>query len=329
MPSNPSWQFPLNNGGIDVIQDPSNSHFSSQPIAYLVREAVQNSLDARQPGLRQVGVTFTEITIPRDNIGGGDLQLHIEQCLTRATSQSRQTVRDAYQQAFNTLSNDDIPCLKIHDTGTTGLRDTNWDALVLQEGAVQKQDGTTSPGGSYGIGKNAVLNVSDLMTVFYSTRYIAGRKGRIDQLQGKATLMTHPDPEHPEHRQLQHIGFYRTPDQKSITGLQEIPLVFQLEETGTGIFIIGFNPHSTDWVAETRAAVITNFSHSIHQQRLQVTIQPLDGSPSAINHQTIDIEFEQLRPDSPAHHYYRAVSNPRTKETINAPNPIGPLDRLC
>ena len=39
-----------------------------------------------------------------------------------------------------------------------------------------------------------MLNISDLMTVFYSTRYVEGRKGRVQKLQGKATLMTHPGP---------------------------------------------------------------------------------------------------------------------------------------
>ena len=69
-------------------------------------------------------------------------------------------------------------------------------------------------GGNYGIGKNAVLNVSDLKTVFYGTRYIGrdsgpkGRvRGRIDKIQGKATLRAHPDPDAPDEI-LQHIGFY-------------------------------------------------------------------------------------------------------------------------
>lgn len=328
MSSNASWHFPPTKGGIDYVQDPSSSHFRSQPITNVVREVIQNSLDARQPGLTQVGVSFTEVAIRRNDIGGDELRIHIEQCLERATVESRHAIREVYEQALKTLSGDTIRCLKIHDTGTTGLREANWDALVLKEGAVQKEDGATSPGGSYGIGKNAVLNVSDLLTVFYSTRYIAGRKGRTELTQGKATLMTHPDPQNPDGEQLQHIGFYRTHTQEPMKGLHEIPTAFGLEETGTGIYIIGFNPHSSDWVAETKAAVISNFFYCIHHQLLQVTVQPFEGSESVIDHQTIDIEFEQLKPNSPAHHYYRTISNQiqGRKERIQAPNPIGPLD---
>ena len=293
-----------------------------------VREAIQNSLDARQDGIDQVGVTFTEVNIPQELIGAGKLRLHLEQCLLRADSEDRSSLRATYQRALDNLVDDPIRCLKIHDTGTTGLRGVNWDALVLQEGAVEKQNSRTSPGGSYGIGKNAVLNVSDLMTVFYSTRYVEGRKGRIQKLQGKATLMTHPDPESPRNSTLQHIGFYRNRDQEPITGVKDVPPIFQLEETGTGIYVIGFNPRSQDWISEMRAAVITNFFHCIHNQKLEVAIKAQPDHEIIINHQTLDIEFETFTPGSPAHHYYRAIRRPnRSLQTVvNAPSPIGPLE---
>ena len=84
----------------------------------------------------------------------------------------------------------DIPCLRVQDTGTMGLNDARWKALVLQEGAVSKGGG--APGGSYGIGKNAVLNVSDLQTVFYSTRLIEGRKGLVTKLRGEGNSHRSP-----------------------------------------------------------------------------------------------------------------------------------------
>ena len=99
--------------------------------------------------------------------------------------------------ALDTVRIRNVPCLKIEDAVTTGLTDRRWNALVLQEGAVSKGNG--APGGSFGIGKNAVMNVSDLQTVFYSTRYVQGRKGRVEKLQGKATyrLLSSVIPTHP------------------------------------------------------------------------------------------------------------------------------------
>ena len=185
MPPNASWQFAPSNGGIDVVRDPSSSHFSGSPLANAVREVIQNSLDARQPGLDSVTVAFTEIEVPRDLIGADELRLHLEQCLVRADAEDRTSIKASFQRALDSLKADRIRCLKIHDTGTTGLRSANWDALVLQEGAVEKQSNGSAPGGSYGIGKNAVLNISDLMTVFYSTRYVEGRKGRFKSFKGR------------------------------------------------------------------------------------------------------------------------------------------------
>ena len=328
MPTNPSWQFAPNDGGIDVVRDPSSAHFSGSPLANAVREVIQNSLDARQDGLDSVSVTFTEMAVPQEAMGAAGLRPHLEQCLLRAEAEGRSSIQASFQNALNNLSVDPIRCLKIHDTGTTGLRKANWDALVLQEGAVEKQTNETAPGGSYGIGKNAVLNISDLMAVFYSTRYVEGRRGRVQKLQGKATLMTHPDPDLPLRGSVQHVGFYRNPDREPVTGVREIPEIFQLQETGTGIYIMGFNPHCEDWITETRVAVIANFFHAIHQERLEVVVKGMSGDEVVIDQQTLAIEFERYAPETPAHQYYRAISGQAGSRvtTLNSPAPVGSLN---
>ena len=213
------------------MQDSSSSHFNEAPIPNLVREVIQNSLDAKYDGLEEpVRVAFTEIYISKSLIGGSELEKHICACRDRAEAENRSAIAESYQKALDILDQSQIRCLKIQDTGTTGLKDKLWDSLVTQEGAVNKTGSIA--GGNYGIGKNAVLNVSDLNTVFYSTRYIGrdsgskGRvRGRIDKLQGKATLMTHPDPNAPAEK-LQHIGFYIDEDGEPLTGARSIPKVF-------------------------------------------------------------------------------------------------------
>ena len=202
----PTWRFPSRNGGIDYVNDPSRAHFSDSPIAKLVRELIQNSLDAKHDGYSDpVTVTFSETSVKRGLIGGAALQRHLKLCLDRATHDGRPDMVDVYTNALSVIRRRDIPCLKVQDTGTMGLNDVRWKALVIQEGAVSK--GRGAPGGSYGIGKNAILNVSDLQTVFYSTRLIEGPQGLVTKLQGKATLTGHSDPANPVD-DLQHIGFY-------------------------------------------------------------------------------------------------------------------------
>ena len=98
-----------------------------------------------------------------------------ERVETRLKQRVELLIAETYQKALDSLVQPKIRCLKIQDTGTTGLRDDSWDSLVTQEGAVRKLD--SMAGGNYGIGKNAVLNVSDLKTVFYCTRYIGRDSG--------------------------------------------------------------------------------------------------------------------------------------------------------
>ena len=299
------WRFPPRNGGIDYINDPSSAHFSDAPIAKLVRELIQNSLDAKHDGFRDpVTVTFTETSVKRKLIGGAALQRHLQSCLERATGDNRSDLVGTYANALSVIKRRDIPCLKVQDTGTMGLNDARWKALVTQEGAVSK--GRGAPGGSYGIGKNAILNVSDIQTVFYSTRLVEGRKGLVTKLQGKATLTGHSDPDS-SNDDLQHIGFYSLQEGRPVIG-REIPEFFRLKETGTGVFIMGFNPHSSDWVGEVATAAIENFFYAIHHQNLAVQVIPRDGSTVRIDHQTIDLLFERLAPiNRDAIHYYRAI----------------------
>ena len=90
----------------------------------------------------------------------------------------------------------------------------------------------------------------------------------------------------------------------------------------------GFNPRCEDWIGYTRAAVVTNFFHAIHNQRLQVVIKRTSDDEILINRQTLDIEFQTFAPETPAHQYYRAISSQRQSlmTTLEAPSPIGRLD---
>ena len=301
----PTWRFPSRNGGIDYVNDPSGAHFSDAPITKLVRELIQNSLDARQDGLADpVTVAFTETSLKRDTIDGAALQRHLQSCLNRANEDDRLDMVEMYTSALTVIKRRSIPCLKVQDTGTMGLNEARWKALVAQEGGVSKEGG--APGGSYGIGKNAIMNVSDLQTVFYSTRLVEGRKGLVTKLQGKATLTGHPDPSGSDD-DLQHIGFYCIGEDGALMG-KAIPEFFQLDDTGTGVFIMGFNPHSSDWVDQVVIAVVENFFYAIHHKNLIVEVVPKDESPVRIDHQTIDYIFERFKPiNRNSVHYYKTV----------------------
>ena len=304
-----SWHFPPRSGGIDFVQDPSSAHFRDDPIPKLVREVIQNSLDARHSGFdgRPIIVRFTDTVVDRAMIGASDLYKHLTACRDRASEESLPSVHRMYENALRTLRAERVRCLRITDSNTTGLSGSKWNALVEREGAVEKA-AQGAPGGSFGIGKNAVFNVSDIQTVFYSTKYIdEHRDGLVEKLQGKATLMAHPDPKNSEEH-LQHIGFYQSPGRATILG-KNIPRFFSLDETGTGVFIMGFNPRSDDWIKDVQAAVVANYFYAIHHRKLCVEILAPEAKQIDITHETIDDLFDSSRDGSlsEAYHYYLAI----------------------
>ena len=322
MNEQPTWHFPPRGWGLDVIQDLSNAHFRDAPIPKLVREVIQNSLDANDTNLAgPVEVAISECTVAPELIGARQLKLHLEACLNRAKTEERPRVQKLYEQAVSALKAKQISCLKMVDSGTLGLPGSNWDALVLQEGSVQKPG--EAPGGSNGVGKNAVLNVSDLQTVFYSTRYVLSREGRVEKLQGKATLMDHPDPSN-QANNVQHVGFYSMPEGKPVLTTQ-IPEFFRLPEVGTGVFVMGFNPRSANWVDEVTAAVVENFFYAVHHKTLVVRVKGQIDNAVLVNHETLDSLFAKHSDQKPSHHYYKAIRGLSHTQT-EPMGRIGPLN---
>ena len=313
--ASPFWDFPRSNGGLHYdLSDAASAHFQTDRISHVVREALQNSLDAHDSGFPAVEVLIEERSIPKTEFGGSDLLDHLQSCMDESEQSvfsNSELEAELLKRAIRILRRKNIRCLAIIDSGTHGLRPDNWRALVESEAAVMKQGG--APGGSRGIGKSAALTVSDLLTVFYSTRYLAGRIGRVEQAQGRSRLMTHRDP-NPRRSlgrrrgdYLQHVGFYRNKDHSPLMGV-DIPDCFRLADaTGTGIFILGFNPHAENWVTSAEYAVCASFFHAIHNKKLVVTID--SSAPRTrvrIDHQNLDSILSKCTPQNSLH-YYRTV----------------------
>lgn len=72
-----TWQFPSNEGGAEYgFVDAAAAHFRADPMAHLVREMIQNAMDANEDGLDEpVQVTFSVTQIPTSLIGSDSLHL--------------------------------------------------------------------------------------------------------------------------------------------------------------------------------------------------------------------------------------------------------------
>ncbi len=322
--SKPTWNFPPLSGGVDVVQNSASEFFTDNPISKLVRETIQNSLDAKLEGLtKPVKVTFTESVINRDLFDGMTLGKHLRACHERVTRDKLDAqIGQFYKKAERSLRKN-VRTLSVVDTGTTGLNsERKWKALVRQEGAVDKQN--AAAGGSFGIGKNAVFNVSALRAVLYSTRYLAGRKGRQERMQAKSTLMSHPSPNNRQN--LQHVGFLEWP---KVSNLSELPNEFRLDEPGTGVFILGFDPQTVrnrEWIDEMLRAVVENFFYAIHNEALVVEIKSRGAGTETVTRDTIASYFERLYGDKEPNSYYYHRAICERGKTIQGESDLGDLE---
>ena len=319
--SNAAWCFAPTNGGVLYgYNNAGTEHFKQDPIGKLVRETVQNSLDAHQDGLPPVIVDIYECDIAAEYIGATSLKPHLEQALARTKTTGQIDGQKDYRNALSLIRKQTIPCLAIVDQNTTGLHDRKWDSLIYEDGTPEK-DGPGSPGGSFGIGKNAPYNVAALHAVIYCTRYTNGRQGRVERMTGRAQLVSHPSSH--DSVMLQHIGFYAAAGEP-ITG-PDIPDPFRLDEAGTGLWIVGFNPARTHWNHAAVRATIDNFFYAIHNRNLIVNIKTQRMAKTVtISHETIDSLLEQSKASPRTAYYYRAI----VQDPIGSTEPIGFIGAL-
>ena len=315
-----SWRFAPTGGGIiHGYNNAGAEHFKQDPIGKLVRETIQNSLDAHEEGLDAAGVKIQRCEIAREDIGADSLELHLRRALERTVETGQVEGQKDYRRALKIIGKPTIPCLAIVDRNTTGLRGRKWNSLVHEEGTPEKDNAEGVSGGSFGIGKNAPYNVAALHTVIYSTRYTDGKKGRVEMMTGRAQLVSHLATE--EQEMLQHIGFYTDTSGQPFTGTG-IPSRFRLEEPGTGLWIVGFMPGRTDWERAAIRAAAINFFHAIHNRKLEVAI-----GDEFITYETIDgiMESKLSGRSRQAWNYYRAICGEPSGITEPA-GPIGPLE---
>ncbi len=115
------WRFPLGaNTEIKGINDAGVETFSSNSLRSLVRETLQNSLDAAIEDT--VHVTFDEQTIPTDAVPNmWRLQNQLHECYTAGADRSP-TARAFFRRALSVAKNKTLKVMKVSDYGTSGLR---------------------------------------------------------------------------------------------------------------------------------------------------------------------------------------------------------------
>ena len=299
-----TWKFPPTGGGVAPgFFDSGQEFFKAGIVTHLVREVIQNSLDAhdtRYPD-KPVIVRMKKINLTPDMVGAKTLGPHIKESQKRMEGSEPQGEKFC-KYALKILSKKTIPTLMITDENTTGLTKEKWEALVYREGTPSKE-GQKAAGGSFGIGKSAPYTASKLRLICYATRYL--NRNRVEKFIARCRLVAHLNPSNHD-QELQHIGFGNSGRLKDsrfppIMG-NGIHKTFRLQQKGSGIFIAGFE--ESNWIDIAKTSVARNFFAAIHEKKLQVEI---DGY--MITHETLnDIEFD----DDAYENYYGIIKSGET-----------------
>ena len=256
----------------------------------VVRELVQNSLDAAREAGRPGSVIFTIREVEIDSIPGiADYRAAFDAAKARrqglqttlADSLSNHEV-NVIERIDALLSRERIPVLFMRDNGIGLNKDTL--QRVLSESLTSKTSSSAGGLGSWGVGHMAAFGASDLRYVLYAGRSRASdpQRGFQDAAAGQAILAAH-----------EQDGQIKSPDGYWVEGLEQSSLskshtfvervpepiaaeMNELEDTGSVVCMAGFNWFRDDEpkAAEKIARVVAlNFVVAIHGQQLAITIR--------------------------------------------------------
>ena len=219
--------------------------FKNHPYAALVRESIQNSLDAVLDKSAPVQVVFSF-----KEMNGCDypeffgLKDHIKGCLDYyPNNDNAKAIYKPMMKFFaDNTHHDCLGYIRVSDYNTKGMSyekdktDSPFYAFVRSAGVSAKDD--TSAGGSFGFGKAAYYLLSPISTIIVSTCTSSGDKF----FEGASSLCTHTY----KGKKKVAFGYYDDQDGKPISIEADIPAQFRRAEPGTDINILGFKMEYKD-----------------------------------------------------------------------------------
>lgn len=291
------WHFDKQTGSDIGPNDAMGEPFKRMPYESLVRESIQNSLDAVDDHNKPVEIEFRIRSLKcRDYPELFNLKEHIEGCLDMYNTKDAQRKFEPMLDYLNNSNKESLQYLSVSDKNTIGMDYRKNDpkspfyAFVRSKGVSAKAN--SSAGGAFGFGKAAYFNVSKIRTVFISTKTKDGKTF----FEGEASLCTHKV----NGKKLVDTGFYDNNNGNPMSGEENIPSRFFREYPGTDINIMGIEL-STDRSGsieksknkvydEIRKAVLKNFFLSIYDKKLTVLIGDEEFNAKNIK-DVVDKEF--------------------------------------
>ena len=277
---------------------------SAEPV---VRELIQNSLDAADKAGRPAEVRFVMTEVAADDVPGwaeycdafAEAKKEREQRRTSASHDERTIIR-RIRHIVRRSARKGIPVLLCADNGC-GL-DPQRMISLLTVGNTDKGEGGA---GSFGLGHHAAFGASDLRYVLYGSRYTY--ENTVSTIcSGHAILATRADG---QGEILAHEGFWRRAGwsgQAWRDGSEfpsDVPSMLEAhlseDATGTVVAIAGFNDFHRDHDEPTAEKQImqvaaANFSAAINEERLIVEVIDPGGGRHVTDRATLDATLEGI-----------------------------------
>ena len=170
-----TWQFPRNVTNSPIgPRDRGIEQYTGHRLDSLVRETIQNSLDAQEKrGEAPARIDFQIAELDVASFNGAELATAVEASVDGLKPKD-EAYRKMFRKAADQLDKETISALIITDSNTTGAYDDDsddcpWAALTRGSGESAKQGKDAN--GSYGIGKAAAFTATDLRTVLYTSTF--------------------------------------------------------------------------------------------------------------------------------------------------------------
>jgi transcriptional regulator with XRE-family HTH domain len=313
------FRFAPDDGGRDF----GNANvWSFEPtIEVLVREVLQNALDAAPPGGSQVQVTFRLIEL-RD----GDLRAYLEALKWKdlrshldASVKNKQKLGSLLKDGLASLDETrELMLLVIEDTGTTGLLGPETGegkfAALCRNNLDSNKEGATTKGGAFGLGKAVLWRASRFATVtFCSNLNQPTTEGHRNlRILGRCDLPWH---EIDGEAYAGPSWFGRPNDERKFAISiwenealsRDLYLARSKIGSGTSACVVGFHDPSSDkpksareLASEIEIAAAAHFFPAIAKGRLSVSVKAYpnreaydNDSPST----SADVDIRQLQPE--------------------------------
>ncbi len=276
------------------IRDGDMSDFSKTHYKSVVRESIQNSLDARKDYSKPVIVDFAFHSLEKDFLENfSQIEDRIISCKEYANNPDDKEFLSTMISSFKNIES--YECMEISDYNTLGMdMETSYDSFANSRNISSKD--SKGSAGSKGMGKAVYFASSYLQSILVSTKSSKGTQ----IFEGISKIATHNF----DGSEYSHKGFYGNAV-GAIQDENEVPEKFKRTEIGTSIYIIGLKP-DLNRIEEMSKELLANFWLAINESDLIVKI---DGKE--FNSETIQKEITQRYAELDESGQYNKFPNPR------------------